>query len=284
MNGKPSAEALSLAGDQFIGMPYDQMDCQAFVEKCMQVCGVNMDLPGSNAWYRKMTWVGSPEECRAKFGTIPKGAILYILGPSGNEPEQYRVDGIGNASHMGIYIGRLDGAIHSSKSRGGVAYSKFSGVSINGGWNRVGLWDRFDYGEMVNMILCGNQTVEPAVNTEGVSAVDRAIVRSANGYGVNMRSEKSTGNNPIMKIPEGAEVLVVNDDGVWSSVEYEGKHGYAMSMYLMKETTPETAEFVQSPVEYVSEGEIVHLSLEKTVALKLYDALGAALSEEILHG
>ena len=140
-------------GDKYLGRTYSQMDCQAFVEQCLADAGLNVNLTGSNAWYRAMTWVGTPEECRAKFGSIPVGAFLYILEQNGKEPNQYKADGLGNASHIGIYIGRESGAIHSSYSRGGVYYSPFTGSTINGGWNRVGLWTELDYGETVNEML-----------------------------------------------------------------------------------------------------------------------------------
>ena len=148
-----SAQKVSLMGDKYIGKTYSQMDCQAFVEQCLADAGLNVNLTGSNAWYRAMTWVGTPEECRAKFGTIPVGAFLYILEQNGKEPNQYKADGLGNASHIGIYIGRSPGAIHSSYSKKGVNYSDFSGITINGGWNRVGLWTELDYGEAVNEML-----------------------------------------------------------------------------------------------------------------------------------
>ncbi len=148
-----SARTVSLMGDKYLGRTYSQMDCQAFVEQCLADAGLNVNLTGSNAWYRAMTWVGTPEECRTKFGSIPVGAFLYILEQNGREPNQYKADGLGNASHIGIYIGRELGAIHSSYSRGGVYYSSFTGTTINGGWNRVGLWSELDYGETVNEML-----------------------------------------------------------------------------------------------------------------------------------
>ena len=57
---KYSAEALSRAGDKYLGRPYSEMDCQAFIEQCLEDVGVRIDLKGSNAWYRKMTWTGTP--------------------------------------------------------------------------------------------------------------------------------------------------------------------------------------------------------------------------------
>ena len=188
---KPNGKALALAGDVYLGRSYSEMDCQAFAERCLRDIGINMNLAGSNAWYRKMTWTGTPEECRKQFGSVPSGAFLFILEQDGKEPAKYRKDGIGNASHMGIKTGRTqeqmlkdgleriagrygkdntgkkaaqyefrkkvgfgNGAVHSSKSRGCVATSRFADRTIrNGGWNRVGLWDRIDYGEKINKKL-----------------------------------------------------------------------------------------------------------------------------------
>ena len=148
-----AASFVAQQGDKYLGTSYSTMDCQAFVERCLYDAGLSVNLAGSNAWYRAMTWTGTPEECRAIFGTIPVGAFLYILEFDGGERARGYYDGIGNSSHMGLYIGRNGGAIHSSYSRGGVYYSSFSGSTINGGWNRVGLWKRLDYGSTVNAIL-----------------------------------------------------------------------------------------------------------------------------------
>ena len=152
----PSVTALAVAqaGPKYWGTPYSAMDCQAFVEACLKDAGLSLNLAGSNAWFRQVYrngWVGTPEQCRAKFGFIPKGAFLFILEPHGGEPAIYWADGLGNASHMGIYTGVYTngqkGAMASSKSKGGVIYSAFSGSTINGGWNMVGLWNRLDYGD-----------------------------------------------------------------------------------------------------------------------------------------
>lgn len=139
-------------GFEKIGTPYSEMDCQAFVEWCFRKCGYSKDLAGSNAWYRYILQHGAimtPEECVRQLGTVPKGAVLFILENNGGEPAKYKPDGLGNASHMGLSTGtRGKGAIASSKSRGGVAESEFHNKSIKGGWNRVGLPDfvAYDYG------------------------------------------------------------------------------------------------------------------------------------------
>lgn len=151
-----TALSVSLQGDKYIGTPYSVYDCQAFVEKCLADAGVHKDLAGSNAWYREMTWRGTPEQCVEKFGYIPKGAFLYIVLHNGGEPSVYQ-DGLGNADHIGIYTGRNQGAIHSSSSKRGVYESYFECATIpGGGWNMVGLWKELDYGDsVINSFLSG---------------------------------------------------------------------------------------------------------------------------------
>ena len=68
---KYSAEELSRAGDRFLGRSYSEMDCQEFIEQCLRVIGLVINLKGSNAWFRQMSWTGTPEECKARFGKIP---------------------------------------------------------------------------------------------------------------------------------------------------------------------------------------------------------------------
>ena len=101
----PKAADLCQVAPKYLGTPYSKMDCQAYVERCLKDIGISRNLAGSNAWYRAMTWTGTPAECTASFGKIPKGAFLFILKSDGKEPAKYRGDGIGNASHIGIYTG-----------------------------------------------------------------------------------------------------------------------------------------------------------------------------------
>ena len=151
-----TAESFSKQGTKYLGLPYSAMDCQAFVEACLKDAGIRINLAGSNAWYRAMDWVGTPEQCVALFGRVPKGAFLFIHAYDGGEPAKYRADGLGNASHIGICTRTGKGAIHSSKSKGGVYESAFADRTINGGWNCVGLWRQLDYGDAINSWLASH--------------------------------------------------------------------------------------------------------------------------------
>ena len=234
MSVKIDALSFSWAGDKYLGRSYSEMDCQAFVEHCMRDCGLNKDLPGSNAWYREVMkhgWVGSPEECVKKFGQVPKGALLFILEHDGKEPAKYKPDGIGNASHIGIKTGRNDGAIHSRHSKGCVCTSKFKDKTIpNGGWNRVGLYDQFDYGKSVTWVQehDGIGDKPPDSSKEVVNL--QGIVTAPSGSTVNLR--KTPDGDLVDRIPIGTEVMVVDYGPEWCKVVTGGLTGYMMTQFI----------------------------------------------------
>lgn len=244
------------AGIKYLGTPYEKMDCQAFIEKCLQDCGLRMDLRGSNAWYRKMDWTGSPEDCVSVFGSVPKGALLFIVSDDGGEIPRGYTDGKGNAEHVGIVTHTGKGAIHSSSSKGCVAESEFKNKTIrNGGWNRVGLSTLFDYGEKVNQILSGEE-VE--------IVMEYATVKTPDGNPVKLRPSKSTSKPYIAKIPSGETLLIQSKDGEWAEVDFDGQHGYIMQKFLSFDSAEETT------------GE-VRITLERKAAEGFYFALQHAL-------
>lgn len=224
---KANGQELAVVGFNYLGVPYSEMDCQAFVERCLADCGVRKNLPGSNAWYREVMnngWVGTPEECVAMLGTVPKGAFLFILKHDGGEPDKYKPDGIGNASHIGIVTGQGEGAINSSSSRGCVCESKFKNKTIkNGGWNRVGLWDEVDYGEPTPE----PQPPEPEPET--------AVVYADNGKPVKMRAKPSTSCRLYWEVPCGTVVDVWERGDDWSQIEWNGITGYMLTKFLLFE-------------------------------------------------
>jgi len=230
---KISGIEFSKAGDKYLGRKYEEMDCQGFVERCMADVEYPRDLGGSNSWYRecmKNGWVGSPEDCAKEFGGVPKGALLFILEPVGDKtPAKFRNDGVGDATHMGIVTGRNEGAIHSSKSRGGVVTSKFKGKTIpNGGWNRVGLLDVFEYwGEGTG----GTASPGSAAEVEDFEEETMTgIVTAETGRTVNLR--KTKGGKLIERIPIGTEVEILDYGSEWCKVKAGRYKGWMMTKYL----------------------------------------------------
>lgn len=234
---KYSAEAFSKAGDQYLGRSYEEMDCQAFVERCMKDVGLKMDLGGSNSWFREVRkngWTGTPEECMKIFGQIPKGALLFILEPvNAKTPAKFRTDGIGDATHIGIKTGRGDGAIHSSHSKGGVVTSVFKDKTIkNGGWNRVGLYNRFDYGKSVNWML-DHMGIGEDPDQKKEEEPMTVTVYAGNGKPVNFRKSPSESAERIGKIPNGTEAELLGSQGDWSMIRINGQTGWMMTKFLV---------------------------------------------------
>lgn len=271
-----TGKELARASCKFLGELYSNMDCQTFVETALAEVGIRLDLKGSNAWFRetvKNGWVGTPEECKAKFGCVPAGAFLFIHAYDGGEEKRGYYDGLGNASHIGLVTNMTgqemvdiavaagntkavnynygDGAIHSSSSREHVATSKFKGNTIkNGGWNMVGLWNRIDFGDKINAILNGggdpvdpDEPVipDPEPDPEPTPKEDvYAVVWAEEGSTVNMRKQKSTSGKLVNRVPIGATVRVIKQGNQWSKVAYTDKtgatwYGYMMSEFLKEE-------------------------------------------------
>ena len=233
---KIDAISLSWAGDQFLGRSYDEMDCQEFIERCLETLGLRMDLKGSNAWWREMTWTGTPEECVRIFGSVPKGAFLFILKDDGGEVKRGYTDGKGNASHIGMKTGRGSGAIHSSATRGCVAESEFHDRTIrNGGWNRVGLWDRIDYGKTINWLLdhIGIGGDVPAEDKQKEGKAVTVTVTSPNGKPVNLRKAASKDAALVDRIPDGTKAELLSSGDEWSKIRADGKTGWMMTEFLV---------------------------------------------------
>jgi len=238
---KYSAEEFSRAGDSLLGRSYEEMDCQELVERMMAAVGYRKDLGGSNSWYRecmKNGWAGTPEECVREFGSVPKGALLFIREDiSASTPGKFRDDGIGDITHMGVKTGRGDGAIHSSHSRGYVCTSKFKDRTIpNGGWNRVGLLNVFSYGKTVDWVLehgggseDGSASFVPA-EKEGKPVKGTVVAKS--GSTVKLRQKPSTDCPIYWDIPVGTEMEIVDERENWSKCICGGLTGWMKNEYI----------------------------------------------------
>ena len=258
---------LGEVGFQYLGVPYDDMDCQEFIEQCLKDCGNNTDLGGSNSWYRecmKNGWVGTPEQCKAEFGTIPTGAFLFILEPvSESTPEKFRNDEIGDATHIGIVTNTGEGAIHSSHSKGCVCESKFKGKTIpNGGWNRIGLWDKVDYG------------LDEGDSGGGDPMSEVATVHSENGGSVKMRAKPSTSCSMYWDVPDGAQVDLLDWGDQWSRIRWGGQEGYMMSKFLV----------YASPAPTPDQGTDDYVMVPREELLQAYHALGKILGMTVERG
>lgn len=103
--------------DRWIGIPYAECDCQAFVEKMLAGVGIRKNWRGSNHMWREAVSDRKEKNCAA----LLPGEWLFTIRHDGGERERGYNDGYGNAVHVGIYLGNGK-VIHSST--GGVQYGE----------------------------------------------------------------------------------------------------------------------------------------------------------------
>lgn len=240
---KPLATEFAQKGFSYIDTPYSKLDCQALVEAMLQDVGIRKNWDGSNAMYRDMAWVGTPEECKKKFGCVPVGAWIFILLNDGGEPAKYRKDGIGNADHVGVKVGSGKGVIHSSYTNKEVCESTFKDKTIpNGGWNRVGLSRLLDYGENIERELYGvpireepsssSFMEETKLEEEVVIHMTTATVTTSGGI-LNVRQSPSSDGRKIGELQNGTTVSVLEKTTeTWWKIQQNDLIGYCSKSYL----------------------------------------------------
>lgn len=148
VTGEEVAEQ-AVNGD-YLGKPYSKYDCQAFVEQVLKDLevrkpdGTPYNWKGSNSMFRNhIRWRGTIEECQKKYGSIPIGAFMFLVKHDGGEVARGYHDDLGNASHVGLYIGTGFGNPNypcaDSQPTGGVQMRKLNVFT------HVGLMDMIDY-------------------------------------------------------------------------------------------------------------------------------------------
>ena len=136
----------------YIGISYYNLDCQGFVERVLKDCGVRKtngtvyNWRGSNSMFRNyIKWRGTIAECIETFGHIPQGAFMFLVKNDGGEVEKGYHDGLGNASHVGLYVNGAEyECMDSQRDQGhrpnaGVAYCKLNVFT------HVGLMSMIEY-------------------------------------------------------------------------------------------------------------------------------------------
>ena len=180
---KPSGAAVAAKAIAAVseGHTYAEMDCQAFVEYCVNQCGGSMAYAGSNDMYRNaMAYLATIENAKAEGKLVPGAGLLIVEEVSDGTPTKYRGDGLGDATHVGLYVGekalqdtdksgntRWCNTVHSSSSR-----ERVVGGTTGGGWTHVILFKEIDYGIdtsglTVSTLLTDDDTAKD--NPEGIT-------------------------------------------------------------------------------------------------------------------
>lgn len=190
------------------------LDCQGLVEYCVRQSGGKMSYSGSNDMIRNAcTAVYTLAEARNR-GLLKPGWLLFILARDGGEPAKYKADGIGNASHVGLYTGALKAeVVHASSSKGIVCASTLANA-----WTHCGPAKAIDYGEEAGTV--------PAINKTEM------VVHANSGSTVRMRSMPSTSAVTLKNVPIGATVPVSSTQGDWAQIKFEGVAGWMLAEFL----------------------------------------------------
>lgn len=186
------------------------LDCQGLIEYVVRKLGGRMSYRGSNHMYREACDKVLPL-ADAKRLLVP-GCVLFIVD-EGDTPSGY-YDNKGNASHVGWYTGGKHEVVHASSSRGKVAAS-----TLKNAWTHAGWLKEVEY-------MSENE------NAGGGGAPVMATVKTGNGGPLNMRMAPSILSALVTRIPNGATVEIVEQEGEWTRVAWEGRAGYVMSSFL----------------------------------------------------
>ena len=182
-------------------------DCAQLVRFAMKEVGISMVSGATSQWKSKI-W-----QEKGTIDTLPKDKICCL----------YRQTSDGVMQHTGIYTGD-NYFIDARGSSSGVLKTKYSTTTYK--WTHWG-------------IPKGLYNEETAPKDEEVYKVlYKAIVTADTGKTVNMRNNPSRAAAIVAQVPVGTPVDVLEEQGEWSRIGVDGKTGYMMAQYLVKENEP----------------------------------------------
>ena len=195
---KPTANQVARAATlaAHVGYTYDELDCQAFVEHCVRQAGGRMDYLGTNDMARRAAWLGTLDEARAQGRLVPGAGLLIREATEANLPARYAGDGLGDFSHVGLYVGenaltdtdkngrrRACDVVHSSATMGRVA-----GSTLQNGWTHALWFSEIDYA-----VTAGAGAGAGGTNADGTGA--GASTEPSAGNGGTGTGEVTSGTN-----------------------------------------------------------------------------------------
>lgn len=202
---KPTANQVARAATlaAHVGYTYDELDCQAFVEHCVRQAGGRMDYLGTNDMARRAAWLGTLDEARAQGRLVPGAGLLIREATEANLPARYAGDGLGDFSHVGLYVGenaltdtdkngrrRACDVVHSSATMGRVA-----GSTLQNGWTHALWFSEIDYAVTAGAGAGAGGTgtgIGMGTGTDGIGSTGTGTGTGAGGTGT---GEVTSGTN-----------------------------------------------------------------------------------------
>lgn len=188
---------------------------------------------------------------KARSETNPRYDLHERYKPGGR---YYIIDDLLDYYHIGVVTG-VNPLIITHCTETGLINGIARDYTLEG-WTHVGFADDLEY--------------EGQWDDAAALVHDIAIVYSEDGNPVRLRSKPTTegGYNTIVKVPFGAQVEVVESDGTWSTVRWDGKRGYMQNQYLR------VIGVAQADPEQTG---TVTISINKNAAAELLQALSGVL-------
>ena len=236
---KPTANQVARAATAaaHVGYTYEEMDCQAFIEHCVRQAGGSMDYRGSNDMARGAAWLGTLSQARAQGRLVPGAGVLIREETEENLPARYAGDGLGDFSHVGLYVG--EGALTDTDKNGrmrscDVAHSsatmgRVAGSTLQGGWTHVLWFPEIDYGASA---AAGTAATGDGL-TAGASPVRFATVVSPDGNPVKLRKSASREETLYWLVGAGARVEVERTRDGWSLIRALCTDGRTRRAWMM---------------------------------------------------
>ena len=224
---KPTANQVARAATlaAHVGYTYDELDCQAFVEHCVRQAGGRMDYLGTNDMARRAAWLGTLDEARAQGRLVPGAGLLIREATEANLPARYAGDGLGDFSHVGLYVGenaltdtdkngrrRACDAVHSSATMGRVA-----GSTLQNGWTHALWFPEIDYAVTAGAGAgadganaggtgagTGTSGTGTGTNTGGTSTGNAGAGTGGTGTNTGGTNTGGTGTTPVPGLTAGA--------------------------------------------------------------------------------
>ncbi len=131
-----------------------------------------------------------------------------------------------------------------------------------------------------------------AISFSGTSDAAGTYVVSTDGSALNMRNMASTSGSVINQIPCGAEVQVLESDGTWAHVTYNGVSGYCSIAYLTAVTETTTTTVASTTTTAVTteafsteeSGEYVVSASGSNLNMRAEASMSAQIVTRIPHG
>ena len=252
---KPTGESVATAAVVAfaVGYTYDEMDCQSFIEHCVRQAGGTMDYLGTNDMARRAAWLGTLDEARAQGRLVPGAGVLIREETEANLPARYVGDGLGDFSHVGLYVGedaltdvdkngnaRSCDVVHSSATMRRVA-----GSTLANGWTHVMWFQEIDYGNDAGLgvdqgadsgdVANGGMDMsdELTAGTPATTVKQYAVVVSPDGGPVKLRKSASTEETLYWLVNAGARVQVERERDGWALIRAICTDGHTRRAYMM---------------------------------------------------